>query len=162
MKGFKKSNMGMQSGHSFPASFGFKGSASKSGTMCKADGGRIIKETANLPAKMSSSSDKGNIIGESSRPFRKGGVMKKADGGHVTGDTQRLPAGESSSSDKGNVIGESTRAFKKGGKTKYADGGAVEPHTMPPHPAKNSAPHGDVNFADYKKGGMAKSRGGKK
>jgi hypothetical protein len=39
----------------------------------------------------------------------------------------------------------------------YADGGAVEPHSIPPAGAKQDAPHGNVNFADFKKGGKARA-----
>lgn len=48
------------------------------------------------------------------------------------------------------------------GSRKYAEGGAVEPNSILPDGPKQDAPHGKVNFADFKRGGKAcMSRGGK-
>lgn len=174
MKGFRQMGKGPQSGHHFSKDFGFSGSAgishvkphtrSPRAKLPKFADGGIFPEKV-VPKGASGSSDGGHVIGEATRPFKKGGkVSKYADGGRIILETERLPGGMSGSSDGGHIIGESTRPFKKGGKVKGSPlmqamaSKKVAKHTMPPKTPKQAAPAGAVNFADFKKGGKAKKR----
>jgi hypothetical protein len=117
MKGFKHTGIFGQSGHHFPSSFGFTGSAGQS-----------------------------SVKGHMRTPYSHGGKTEShtkthfADGVHVIGEKTRPSKDGSHDSDRGHIIGEDTRQFKKGGKTRikgalhaalngahhYRDGGKVE------------------------------------
>ena len=101
MKGFKSVGKPIQSGHSFPSSFGFSKSSSAGSPKAKP----AVKATAHMPKGMSGSS-KGHIIGESTRAYKKGGAVNSRT------MPPKLPK---SDAPKGNV---NFSDFSKGGKAR--------------------------------------------